>query len=348
MNATAQTLPVAKAPAHRTHRFALLLRREYWEHRGGFLWAPAIAGAISLLLTAIFLVIAAVGIRNADSDADIILDDGSRMSINGLDLGILADQLSEADKVQLASGIDMTLLLSSAWPYIVMMFVMFFYCLGALYDERKDRSMLFWKSLPVSDGETVLSKVVSATVTVPLLATAVAIATMLVFMLMLSVMVMAHGGNPWELIWGPGNPLLIAVYALAAIPVYALWALPTVGWLMLCSAWARSVPFLWALLVPVLAGVFFTMVDVLGVFGLDAGWYWNNIAGRMLLGVVPVTPYDLERIGASSLGDSNALALIEPAGVYANLTHAGTWIGALAGVVMLVLAIRLRRWRDEG
>src|SRR5690606_25376648 len=131
-------------------------------------------------------------------------------------------------------------------------------CIGALYDERKDRSVLFWKSLPVSDGETVLSKVVSATVTVPLLATAVAIATMLVFLLMLSVMVMAHGGNPWELIWGPGNPLLIAVYALAAIPVYALWALPIVGWLMLCSAWARSVPFLWALLVPVLSGAFVT------------------------------------------------------------------------------------------
>src|SRR5690606_37815510 len=56
MNAAAETLPVAKTPAHRTHRFALLLRRESWEHRGGFFWAPVIAGAVSLLLTAIFLV----------------------------------------------------------------------------------------------------------------------------------------------------------------------------------------------------------------------------------------------------------------------------------------------------
>ena len=348
MNATAQTLPVAKAPAHRTHRFALLLRREYWEHRGGFLWAPAIAGAISLLLTAIFLVIAAVGIRNAGSDADIILDDGTRMSINGLDLGILADQLSEADKVQLASGIDMTLLLSSAWPYIVMMFVMFFYCLGALYDERKDRSMLFWKSLPVSDGETVLSKVVSATVTVPLLATAVAIATMLVFMLMLSVMVMAHGGNPWELIWGPGNPLAISLSVLAAIPVYALWALPTVGWLMLCSAWARSVPFLWALLVPVLSGAFVTMFKVMNLFNLGAEWFWSNIVARALLGVVPLTPHDIARMDGVDIEHGGVLQLIEPVGVYSNLGQAELWIGVVAGVAMLVFATRLRRWRDEG
>ena len=71
MNATADTLPVAKAPANRTHRFSLLLRREYWEHRGGFLWAPVVAGAVSLLLTAVFFVIAMVGMRNADSAAKV-------------------------------------------------------------------------------------------------------------------------------------------------------------------------------------------------------------------------------------------------------------------------------------
>ncbi len=348
MNATAETLPVAKAPAHKTHRFALLLRREYWEHRGGFFWAPAIAGTISLLLTAILLVVAAVGMRNADADADIVLDDGSRMSINGLDLGLLADQMSASDKAQLASGIDLTMLLSSAWPYIVMMFVMFFYCLGALYDERKDRSVLFWKSLPVSDGETVLSKAVSATLVVPLLATLIAIATMLVFLVMLSVMVMIHGGNAWELIWGPGNPLAISAYALAAIPVYAIWALPTVGWLMLCSAWARSVPFLWALLVPILGGGFMSMFGVFHLFNIDGGWFWTNIVARMLLGAVPLTQHDIARLDGVDIEHDGVLQLIEPSGVYSNLLQPELWIGAAAGVAMLMLATRLRRWRDEG
>jgi ABC-2 type transport system permease protein len=348
MNATAETLPVAKAPARSTHRFALLLRREYWEHRGGFLWAPVIAGAISLLLTAVFFVIAAIGIRNARSDAAVHLDDGRTMSINGLDLGALAEQLSAEDKAQLASGIDMTMLMASVWPYIVMVFVMFFYCLGALYDERKDRSVLFWKSLPLSDGETVLSKVVSATLAIPLLATLAAIVTMFAFLLLLSVMVLAHGGNPWELIWSPGHPLQVSAYVLAAIPVYAVWALPTVGWLMLCSAWARSVPFLWALLVPILSGVFVSMFSVMRLFNLDAEWFWSHVVARLLLGVVPLTRHDIQRIGGLDAGQDSVMALIDPAAVWSNLLQAETWIGAAVGIVMLLLATRLRRWRDEG
>ncbi|MGY1457688.1 hypothetical protein ACW5F0_03420 [Luteimonas sp. A534] len=348
MNATVDTLPVAKAPAHRTHRFALLLRREYWEHRGGFFWAPTIAAVISLLLTAILFAIALVGMRNADSDAKVFLDDGRSMSINGLDLGVLAGQLSAEDKLQLATGIDLTMLLSSAWPFIVMVFVMFFYCLGALYDERKDRSVLFWKSLPVSDGETVLSKIVAATLVVPLLATLIAIATMLVFLVLLSAVVAYHGGNPFELIWGPGHALTISLSLLAVIPVYAIWALPTVGWLMLCSAWARSVPFLWAVLVPVLAGVFVTMFSVMRLFDLGAEWFWSHIVARMLLGVVPLTPYDLSRMDSAHIESAGLVHLIEPAAVYGNLLQPATWIGAAAGVAMLLVATRLRRWRDEG
>ncbi|WP_246120763.1 hypothetical protein [Luteimonas granuli] len=348
MNATVHTPPVARTPAHRTHRFALLLSREFWEHRGGFLWAPVIAGAISLLLTAVFFVIGMVAMRRADSDAGIFLDDGTRMSINGLDLGVLAAQMSAEDKAQLAAGIDVAMMMSSSWPYIVMVFVMFFYCLGALYDERKDRSVLFWKSLPLSDGETVLSKVVSAVVTIPVMATLAAVATMLLFLVMLSVLVMIHGGSPWELIWGPGHPLAISLSVLAAIPVYAIWALPTVGWLMLCSAWARSVPFLWAVLVPVLSGVFVAMFSVMRIFGLDAQWFWSNIVARMLLGVVPMTGHDLTRLDGADFGGSGLLHLIQPAAVYSNLLQPATWIGAAAGVAMLLLATRLRRWRDEG
>src|SRR5690606_30228695 len=123
MNATVDTLPAARAPARRPHRFSLLLRREYWEHRGGFLWAPVIAGAVSLLLTAAFFVVAIIGMRNADGDAKFHLDDGTTMSINGLDLGVLAAQLTEEDKTALAAGIDATMMMASSWPYVVMVFV---------------------------------------------------------------------------------------------------------------------------------------------------------------------------------------------------------------------------------
>lgn len=348
MNATARTFPPANPRPGSARRFVTLLRREYWEHRGGFLWAPVIAGTVSLLLTTGLLAVTVIGLRKAESDAGIVLDDGSRMMLNGLDLGRLAGQMNAQEMAQLAGGINLTMMLASLWPYIVMVFVMFFYCLGALYDERKDRSVLFWKSLPVSDGATVLSKVVSAVITLPLLATLAAIATMFAFLLVLSVFVLLHGGNPIDWIWGPGNPLWNSMAVLVAIPVYALWALPTVGWLMLCSAWARSMPFLWALLVPVLAGVFVAMVDVMGMVGRDASWFWNNIVARMLLGVMPITHHDIARIGGSEVTNQSALQLIDPSGMYSNLVHADVWIGAIAGVVLLLVAVRLRRWRDEG
>ena len=108
------------------------------------------------------------------------------MSINGLDLGMLTSKMSPEDMRQLGGAIDASLLASSLWPFIAMTFVVFFYCLGALYDERKDRSVLFWKSLPLSDRDTVLSKVASAVVVAPLIATAAALLTMFGFLLIAS------------------------------------------------------------------------------------------------------------------------------------------------------------------
>src|SRR3546814_1690988 len=142
---------------------------------------------------------------------------------------------------EFAQGIDLTLLLCSSCPFIVLAFVVFVYCRGALYDERKDRSVLFWKSLPVSDAQTVLSKVASAVVVAPVLAVIASLVTMIGFMVMLSIVVLFHGGNPWTLLWGPASPLTIAAGTLAWIPVYALWALPTVGWLLLWPALADTI-----------------------------------------------------------------------------------------------------------
>ena len=59
--------------------------------------------------------------------------------------------------------------------------------------------------------------------------------------------------------------------------MYALWALPTVGWLMFCSAWARSKPFLWALMIPIFAGIFVGWFDLMRGFDLDAGKIWLHV-----------------------------------------------------------------------
>src|SRR5690606_35567154 len=235
MNAPAKTM------SHPTHKFQLLLKREFWEHKGGFFWAPLVAGGVFLLLSLMGFGVGEMAARRATGNFE--MGDG-RFQFNGIDLEAFTAQMDAHDLYRLGQGIDLSMMMASTWPLIVLAFVVFFYCLGALYDERKDRSVLFWKSLPLSDRETVLSKVASALLVAPALAVAAAVATMFGFLMVLSAMVLLHGGNPFEMVWGPGSPLKVAGQLVAVIPVYALWALPTAGWLLLCSSWAKSKPFL--------------------------------------------------------------------------------------------------------
>lgn len=344
MNAVdTSTVPAPAGGTHSTHptsRFRLLLRREYWEHKGGFLWAPLIAGGISLALAVMAAIVGVVMLNRAAAAGDI--------QINGVDLGMLTREMSPSDAEQLALGLDWSLIMSSAWPFIVLTFVVFFYCLGALYDDRKDRSVLFWKSLPISDAQTVLSKVASAVVVAPVLAVLTAVVTMFGFLVLMSVMVMMFGGNPFTLLWAQSHPLRIAFGLLAWVPVYAVWALPTVGWLLLCSAWARSKPFLWATAVPVITGLLVTWFDIMELFQLDGSWFWRNVVGRLLLGTVPGSDvlYRTAEFGGNDIERAEQLLSLQ--WMYSIFLQPGTWIGAVAGAVMIYIAIRLRRWRDEG
>ncbi|MEO7199793.1 MAG: ABC-2 transporter permease, partial [Dokdonella sp.] len=278
MNAVnSEMLLAARAPVaapHATHTFRLLLRREFWEHRGGFLRAPLVAGAIFLLLTIMGLGIGEMAAKrlahNTTSGATTtshgININGSNVAINGLNLGKLTKDMGPDDMRQLGGVVDVSLYGAAIWPFIALAFVVFFYCLGSLYDDRKDRSVLFWKSLPVSDAQTVWSKVASATLVAPALAVIAAVATVIGFLILSSIVVMFHGGNPITLLWGPGSPLTVMGHLIASVPVYAIWALPTVGWLMLCSAWAPSKPFLWAVMIPVFAGIFVSWFDLMQLF----------------------------------------------------------------------------------
>ena len=250
--------------------------------------------------------------------------------------------------------IDASLYMAASWPLIVLTFVVFFYCLSCLYDDRKDRSVLFWKSLPLSDGQTVLSKVTSALVVAPLFAMGAAIITSIGFLVLLSIYVLFHGGNPLTLIWGPASPITISLHMLASLPVYAAWALPTVGWLLLVSAWARTKPFLWALLVPVFAGILVTWFDVMEMFGSSAAWFWQHVVGRLLLGTVP--GMDLVYRGASDPrlvnfnpdGPEDIVFLFSAQQSWGAFATLDLWIGVAVGVAMIFGAMHYRRSRDEG
>ena len=338
----------AMAAPHRTHTFKMLMRREFWEHKGGFLWAPLVAGGILLVLTLMGIGAGEVLLRKVPDRATINVEGGS-FSVNGLDLAQLTAKMTPDELREFGGVIDASLYMAASWPFIVLAFVVFFYCLGSLYDDRRDRSVLFWKSLPISDRDTVLSKVASATLMAPAIAAVAATATVFGSLMVYSLVVLLHGGNPYTMLWGPASPLKVSLHLLASIPVYALWALPTVGWLMLCSAWARSKPFLWAIMIPVFAGIFVSWFDLMQLFDLETAWFWKNVVARSLLSVAPGSWFDAAQIGDIDVDGPQAVhSLLSLRTMYSVFATPQLWVGALAGAAMIFGAIRLRRWRDEG
>lgn len=317
--------------------FATLLKREFWEHRGGFLWAPLVVGSIFLALTAMALFVAEAGLGR------------SKVQFGALKIEELTRNLDGAQRAALGSAIDVTTLMTAGQIGIVVAIVVFFYCLGALYDERRDRSVLFWKSLPVSDRDTVLAKAASALLVAPLIGVGAGIATGVLTQFMLAVYMAFHGVNVFGLLLGAANPLEVAAYLLAMIPLNLVWALPTVGWLLLCSAWAKSKPFLWAVTLPIGAGVMVSWFDLMRNLSLPDTWFWSHIVARLLLSVVPGSWIDFKALERANIhGPEDFMQIASLGNIYQVLLQPSVWIWAAIGAAMIFAAVYLRRWRDEG
>ena len=126
--------------------------------------------------------------------------------------------------------------------------VSIFYSLDALHGERRDRSILFWKSLPVSDLTTVLAKASIPLVVLPLLVFGITIPLQLIMLLLRTAVLLLSGAG----LGTPSAPPLfeMALVLLYSLAVLALWHAPIYAWLLLVSGWARRATFLWAVLPP--------------------------------------------------------------------------------------------------
>lgn len=320
-----------------------LVKREFWEHRGGFLWAPLVTGGIFLLLNIMGIITAEViGARHGIHIGEL---GAAKQHFGGGNLQSVISQMDAGDMSQVGMALDMAMYSSMALIFVVLGFVVFFYCLGAIHDERRDRSILFWKSLPLSDTETVLSKVVSATLVAPVIATVAGIAAGILQLLIVATTLSFHGIHVWQLLM-LAHPVRVTLNMIGHIPLYLLWALPSVGWLMACSAWARTKPFLWAIALPVATGLLVTWFGIMGLFNLSAGWFWQNIVARALFSAFP---------GASLLASddlihtgNNNLDFMNLGNTYHLLGSVNLWVGVAAGAALIAVAIWFRRWRDEG
>jgi ABC-2 type transport system permease protein len=321
------------------NKLPLLLKREYWEHRGGFLWAPIwITGAI-LILTVLGIISAEVFRSNAHVQIGFSLDELRR--------SISADDIAKA-----ANGLDIVQLVFVGVASVGLFFVTFFYLLGALYDDRRDRSVLFWKSLPISDTETVASKALTAMLVMPVIVLAVATLAYVAFLVLVSIWIGAHGLNPLPALLG-SHPIGMLLRLIAIVPVSALWALPTVGWLLFWSAYVRSKPFLWAVLLPVVALIANAWLGALGAPHFGGNLHLASILGRLLFSVMPGSWAGADGISIGNehvtfnMNDDHIVSSLDPSHIYGLLATPNLWIGVVGGLVLLACAVQLRRRRVE-
>lgn len=298
-----------------------LVRREIWEHKSGMLWAPVITGAITIALLVLGMAL------------------GSDPDLNGVRVGALSKAAGADQQALLAAGLASNYMAMALPVLITLAFMVFFISLSVLSDERKDRSVLFWKSMPVSDGQTVASKALLVLVVVPAVALLAGIITSLVGLLALLVFGSIHGINLFDAVLSNSALYLAPLQVISVIPVYALWALPAVGWLMLIGAAAPRKAFLWALLLPIMAGVLVSWFSMAA--GINTGWFWENVSGRVIFSVVPGSWIDPASFSQS--GDLPNLGRAVAQQSWAALGSARLWLGAIAGIGMLFAAAKVRR-----
>jgi ABC-2 type transport system permease protein len=298
-----ETQPIAAAPFLPTRPFFWSVRRELWENRSIYL-APLIAAGVVLFgfgITAFSL---------------------PQRRLNALAL----------DSVRQRAAIEM--------PYdVVAMMIMFtvfivgiFYCLDALYGERRDRSILFWKSLPVSDLTSVLSKAIVPLAILPLITFVIVLATQFIMLLISTAILLPSGlaGTTWQLLPWPRLSLML----LYGLVTSALWEAPIFAWLLLVSSWARRATFLWAVL-PWLA------ISAIEKLAFDTTFFIHMLVRRLTGGfeegfVVVHYPKDAHVPVVDRFTQFDPLKF---------LSSPGLWIGLVIAAGFLIAAIRLRRYR---
>ncbi|PZN30821.1 MAG: ABC transporter permease [Proteobacteria bacterium] len=310
MNATSLTAEAPGEAVSATRPFLWLVRRELWEHRS-IVWAPLIAAGV-ILLGALF---------NA-----LNLTGSVRM------LG----QLEVMPRRELFAVIHSAI---AGLVAILMFVVAWFYALDAMYNERRDRSILFWKSLPVSDTETVLAKLFILIIVVPAIAFVVTLAVQCLVAVVFSATMLFVGGSDASL-WSHLPPAWLALNFLYALALQGLWLAPVYGWLLLVSAWSRRQPFLWSVL-PISALVLLERITF-GTGYIGRGIGHQVMSGLLVIGShvgvpvirmheegVEVMPWAMDGLDAGTGLDQPQL-----------------WIGLLVALILVAATVWIRRWRE--
>jgi ABC-2 type transport system permease protein len=279
--------------SHPTQPFLWSIRREFWEFRSIYI-APL---GVALLVLFSFIV--------------------SMVRISHQ-----AEPMTEAEVIQRPYNFAALFLMGICFV------VSIFYCLEALSTERRDRSILFWKSLPISDFTTVLTKFSIPIVALPVIAVVLTIVTHVIMLLLNSAVLLASGQSV-SMLWSSlplGQMWMMQAYHMLVL--HGLWFAPVYGWLLLMSAWAGRLAILWAVVPFVVIGVFEKMLFNSQHFG---HWMMYRFGGAPASNAYPG--------GHMAMHAWAHLHLAEV------LFNPSLWAGLIAAAVFLFLTARVRRSR---
>jgi ABC-2 type transport system permease protein len=297
---TQASAPVAVAE---TRPLYWSIRRELWENRSIYV-APLIAGGVYLLGYLISLIWL------------------PRLMRELAELHPMEQHIKLAEPYAHAGMLIM----------LVAFIVGIFYSLDALHGERRDRSILFWKSLPVSDLTTVLSKASIPLVILPAVVFVITVALQWIIFVLSGLTVLMSGGSH-GMPWAP--PVFeMQLVSLYSVIVIALWLAPLYGWAILVSGYARRATFLWAVLPPIAIGAFEMIAFHTTHFG--------RMMGDRLFGFAS---------GAFDLMDQNGVPMdahfipLSRLAPLRFLSSPGLWLGLIFAAICFAAAVRLRRYQ---
>jgi ABC-2 type transport system permease protein len=302
--------------------YLALVRRELWEHRSIFV-TPIVIGLIVTLGTLTALIF--VGEFQKE-----------------LDLAIFGAQ-NVAGEFERRAALT-AFYGGTSWLFLLGLGVLtVFYALDSLYAERKDKSILFWRSLPVTDAETVISKLLTAVVLIPAVAIAGIILTHLVNLVITSIWVASKGGNAGLLIWGSVPFFDNWMATVLVIYASAIWLSPFVGWFLFVSAWTKRAPFMVAflplVLIPMIEGIF-----------LRSAHFAEAVWGRSATIPLFQANIDIEEFfdeDSLHMMSEDMVSLLAHLDLGRFFSSVDTWIGIVVCGLLTTAAIYVRRYRDE-
>ncbi len=277
-------------------QFYALAKREVLEHRNLFVGAPAMV-ALLILVASIWV---ALQLEQAELAAALEY------------LAILFDGLSPFDMAPF--------FMLLAIPFFATLYVCsVIYLINTLYQDRKEMSVLFWQSMPVSNLQTVLSKVFTIVVVAPIFYVLIIFALYLIAMIWLTLLGISNDINLVGIGWMFLAALTSLLFIYISAFVTSLWLLPSMGWLLLFSAFAKKTPLLWA------AGVFI-LVGFLEDFVFGTQYLANWVESRA--------------------ANPNQYFIFDFQSVFEKLFNYDMLFGLLVGSILLAGAVYMRRFID--